>query len=193
VSDYPDIEPIWAEFDALDEELLADLDVYRRMRRRHQARQWWRRAYCRAVSAYFEGVTSWMSRYTVFLCHPGILGDDERQTLEARLPAIIRAFHAFDLFTDTSGARTPFERGSPEWLSLTHMINVRNRITHPKCPKDVILTDDDLIAVDSAAEAMLYLVMESLRGSSRALMKRCREIDEALASRPACSLRGGRG
>jgi hypothetical protein len=99
-------EAIWNEFDALQRELGSDVRFFWRTRR-HQASQHWRRAYCRAVSAYFESITSWMARYTVFSYYPGQLGDDERQTLEARLSALERASHALDLFTNTAGAQTP--------------------------------------------------------------------------------------
>ncbi len=179
---YPDPEPIWADFDAVHEELLGDLLVFRRTRS-HERRQWWRRAYCRAISAYLEAVTCWMSRYTIHLYHPGMLGDGERQTLEARLPAVERAFHAFDLFTDTSGARTPLKRGSAEWVSLVRMIRLRNRITHPKSSDDVVLSDDDLATIDTAAETVFSLVGESLDRCSRALLKRWKQFGAASARR----------
>ena len=104
-------EGIWDEFDTLERELGSDVRFFWRTER-HQASQHWRRAYCRAVSSYFEAMTLWMGRYTILFYHPGQLGDGERQTLESRLSALERAFHALDLFTDTTGAESPLQRNS---------------------------------------------------------------------------------
>lgn len=178
---YPDLDPLWREFDALHNELLRDVLFFRRVRR-HEKHQLWRRSYCRAVSAYLEALTSWMSRYVIVVYHPGQLGDGERRTLEARLPALERAFHAFDLFADTAGADTPLLRDSAEWTSLNRMIRVRNRITHPKRSQDVLLTNSDLSAVDQGAETLICLFTALFDRCSRALTKRANEIEHVWTS-----------
>jgi len=182
--DYPHaaLESLPNEFDELDRELNRELLFFHRTKR-HRKSQLWRRAYCRTVCAYFEAVTSWMARYTISLFHPAQLGDDERATLEARLTALKRGFHALDLFTNTSGAESPLQPESAEWVSLDCLIKIRNRITHPKRVDDLLLTDDDLAVVERGADVMLYLFLESFKRCSRALTKRLREFEQALARR----------
>jgi hypothetical protein len=167
------------DFDGLVRELTSELPFFRRTKR-HNKSQLWRRAYCRAVSAYLEAITSWMARYTIFLYHPGQLGDEERATLENwKLSALKRAFHALDLFTNTSGAESPLQRHSTEWVSLDRLIKIRNRITHPKSTDDLLVTDDDLAAVERAVDVLFYLISESLKRNSCALTKRLREFEQA--------------
>ena len=168
--DPADDAAIWSEFDALDRELGEDLAFFYRARR-YRSRQLWRRAYCRAVSAYFEAMTSWMARYTILFYHPAQLGDDERQSLEARVAARERAFRALDLFTNTAGAQSPLERGSSNWIVLSRMIQIRNRLVHPNRSSDVLVSDDELQCIERAARVVQYLVSESLRRSSCALLK----------------------
>ena len=166
---------MWDEFDALEKELGGDLSFFRRTLR-YRRDPHWRRAYCRSLSAYFEAVTSWMARYTIFFYHPAQLADEERQRLEARLSAIERAFHAIDLFTDTAGARSPLERGSSQWQALSCFIKIRNRLVHPKRRSDVLISDDDLRCIERADAVVHYLIVESLGRCSRALLKRWDDI-----------------
>jgi hypothetical protein len=175
---------IWDEFDALERELGGDIVFFRRTRH-HSRSPHWRRAYCRALSAYFEAMTSWMGRYTILFYPPGQLGDGERQTLEARLSASERAFHAIDLFTDTAGARSPLERGSSQWTALIRFIAIRNRLVHPKCHSDVLVSDDDLRWIERADEVIHYLIVESLGRCSRALCKRLDEVQRVWSQRRA--------
>lgn len=101
-----DEELIWREFDTLQSELGGDMLFFFHTKC-HQKSQHWRRAFCRALAAYSEAMTAWMARYTILSYYPGELGEDERQTLEARLSALQRAFHAIDLFTNIAGRVTP--------------------------------------------------------------------------------------
>jgi hypothetical protein len=166
---------IWGELDALERELGGDVRYFWRTRR-HQTSQHWRRAYCRAVSAYFEAITSWMARYTVMLYHPGQLGDGERRTLESRFSALERAYHALDLFTNTAGAESPLQEESGEWKALADMIRIRNRIVHPRRSQDVLITEDDLSAIERAANVIVRLFSEALRRAADALTQRANEL-----------------
>ena len=175
---------LWNEFDALEKELGGDLRFFRRTRR-HRGNPHWRRAYCRALSAYFEAVTSWMARYIIFFYHPGQLADEERERLEARLSASERAFHTIDLFTDTAGARSPLERGSSQWHALSCFIIIRNRLVHPKRSSDALIGDDDLRCIERADAVVHYLIVESLGRHSRALLKRLDEVQRVWLQRNA--------
>jgi hypothetical protein len=170
-------ESVWDEFDKLQRELGGDIRFFLRTKRL-RANQHWRRAYCRAVSAYLEAISSWMARYTIIFYHPAQLADGERQTLEAPLSALERAFHALDLFTNTAGAESPLERQSAEWIALRNMIRIRNRIVHPRRSQDVLITDDDLSAIELAGRVVRHLFSESLLRSGRAMIKRYTEIQE---------------
>jgi hypothetical protein len=180
--DLLDDEKIWNEFDAIEEELGGDLTFFRRTKR-HRRNPHWRRAYCRALSAYFEAVTSWMARYTILFYHPGQLADEERQRLEARLSASERAFHAIDLFTDTAGARSPLMRGSSQWIALMRFIGIRNRLVHPKRHLDLLVSDEDLVCIERADEVIHYLILESFGRCSRALCKRLDEVQRVWSQR----------
>ena len=168
-------ERIWQEFDALHRELGGDV-LFFSPTRRHLKSQHWRRAFCRAVAAYLEAMTAWMARYTILSYYPGELGDGERQTLEARLSALERTFHAIDLFTNTAGVESPLVRGSADWHVLTTMIRIRNRVVHPKRAEDACLSDDDLCAVYRAARVVRHLFIETLNRSGRALLRRAHAL-----------------
>jgi hypothetical protein len=124
-----------------------------------------------------------MARYTVLLYYPGQLGEDERETLEARLSALERAFHALDLFTDVAGAASPLQRKSLEWNALETMIKIRNRIVHPRFSQDVFITDEELVAIESAANVVADLCSESFRRAGSALLKSHDAIQKGLESR----------
>ena len=70
---------------------------------------------------------------------------------------------------------------SAESVSLDCLIKIRNRITHPKRADDLLLTDDDLAAVERGADVMHYLFLESFKRCSRALTKRLREFEQLIA------------
>ena len=177
-------DPLWLEFDGLEESLGGDLSLLERLHKYNKT-QAWRRAYCRAVSAYVEGMTSWMARYTLHY-YDGVLGHGEKRTLESRLSALERAFHAFDLFCDTAGATTPLKRNGKNFAPLRAMIRVRNRLTHPSQTSDVLVGDNDLVVIVAARDAIVSLIDESLLRCKRALLKRCDRMRTAFKRYHGC-------
>jgi len=163
-----DEEPIWQQFDGLQHELGGDVLFFFHTQR-HEKSQHWRRAFCRAVASYSEAMAAWMARYAIL---SGELGEQEKQTLEARLSALQRAFHAIDLFTNIAGAESPLVRDSAEWQALTAMIRIRNRVMHPRRAEDVRVSDDDLRAVYRAARIFRHLLIETLERSGREILSR---------------------
>lgn len=117
-----------------------------------------------------------MSCYTILNYHPGILGDEERQTLESRLTALERAYNALDLFTDTAGTTSPLQRQSHEWTLIAQMIKIRNRLVHPKHGNDVLVTDDELQVIESASKTIVYLFSESLLRSGNAIQNKAEQV-----------------
>jgi hypothetical protein len=109
-----DQEAIWDEYDNLSKELLKDLAILEGELQRNDT-QTSRRCFCRSVLAYIEGISTWMAKCTVHYHYPNVLGEEEKRELERRNGAIRRLYNAFDLYTDTSGAITPFKQGSNEW------------------------------------------------------------------------------
>jgi hypothetical protein len=175
---------IWQEFDALDRELGGDVMFFVHTTR-HQKSQHWRRAFCRAVAAYLEAMASWMARYTIQLYHPGQLGDEERQTLEARLSALERTFHAFDLFTNLAGAESPLEHRSGDWELLATMIRIRNRIVHPKRAEDARINDDEIRVICRTAGVVESLISETFFRTAKAhrrnLQKLFNEVERRIS------------
>src|SRR5258708_22573486 len=106
-------EQIWREFDVIEQALGGDI-LYLEESLVLEDSPTLRRGYCRAVFAYAEGIAGWMRRYTIQIYYPGTLGKDEKRDLERRNGALQRIFTAFDLFTDTAGARTPLRVDSKE-------------------------------------------------------------------------------
>jgi hypothetical protein len=127
-----------------------------------------RRNYCREVFAYAEAITACIKRYVIGTYYPGMLGNSEEADLERRDGALMSIFRALDLFTNTAGATTPMDRGSPEWHTLHAAIRIRNRITHPTCADDVVISDGDLANVCGARKLLIELIVHSLERSAAA-------------------------
>jgi hypothetical protein len=164
-------DQIWKDWDELEDALGGDaLQFEDAVTDRDSPRL--RRAYCRAVFAYAEGIAGWMKRYTILHYYPGIMGDKERRELEHRDGALESIYRAFDLFTDTAGARTPLEKDSKEWTALRSAIAIRNRVTHPAKANDVIISDSDFADLCAVRRLITDLVRQSLKRSATELLRK---------------------
>ena len=171
-------DKLWQDWDVLYEALNADVLM---LERRIDAEDCdlWRRSYCRSIFALVEAATEWMKRYTVYCYYPGMLGEDEKKELERRNGALLGVFVALDLFADTSGAETPLKNGSKEWVVLHSAIEIRNRITHPKFPKDIEISDDDLSQLRATKEMFVSLVLRCFGDSALALIRQGEALQRA--------------
>ncbi|MEQ1518918.1 MAG: hypothetical protein ABL931_20765 [Usitatibacteraceae bacterium] len=176
-------ELAFKEFDALHGELLGDLRFFVKTQG-HSHSQHWRRSYCRAVSAYLEAITAWVAKDVLNTFAGWCLGENEAKLLERRLSAIERTFHALDLYADTAGACSALHRGSVEWCALERMIKIRNRLTHPKRAQDIIVSDDDLQAVEMALDVTRAVFVETFRQSAMAQLGMVRRFRKTMATAP---------
>lgn len=135
-----------------------------------------RRSYCRAIFALIDATTEWMKRYTIYFNSPGLLSNDEKKALESRNGALLSVFTAINLFAVTSGAKTSMKKNSKEWGVLHSSIKIRNRITHPKYPKDIEISDADLSHLRSTKEVFISVVTRCLVDSARALINHAETI-----------------
>lgn len=172
-----DQDIIWKEYDYLNRELLQDI-LTLEAELQNTDTQTSRRCFCRSVIAYIEGVSTWMSQFTVHLNYPHVLGDEEKRELERRSGAIRRLYNAFDLYTDTSGAVTPFEQNSNEWNIIHAAIKIRNRVTHPTCGADLWLSDDDVKLLRTTSSLFQELLAEVFKRSGSALIKKAKDVSK---------------
>jgi hypothetical protein len=160
---------LFQEWDVLYEALNADVTTLERLIEAEDCNLW-RRSYCRAIFALIEATAEWMKRYTICCYYPGELGEKEKKELEMRSGVLLGFFVALDLFADTSGAGTPLKKDSNEWIALHTATKVRNRITHPKSPKDIDISDDDLGQLQATKATFISLVAKCLSDSGLALL-----------------------
>ena len=174
-------EKIWEEWDVMHDALFGDVHFLEDLLSRSNSGAV-RRAYCRAVFAYVEGMAGWMKRYTILCYCPQIFGADEKQMLLKREGALQNLSKAFDCFTDVAGAETPLREGSPEWKIIKAAIAIRNRITHPAKATDVSISDSDLSQLREVRKLFTELINQCLKESAAALQRRADEAEKVWQS-----------
>ena len=168
-------EAIWIDYDQITRELLRDISESERLIKKEDS-QTHRRIFCRSTMTYLEAMSSWFGRYTIEANYPGTLGDDEKKKIEKRKGAIENIFLALDLFTDTNGAETPFEKYSEKWSLFKNGISIRNRIAHPNSATDLWISDNDLRCIRLTLSTLISLVSETFERSLIALIRRSKEL-----------------
>lgn len=136
----------------------------------------WRRSYCRSIFSLMDAMTSQMNRETLHWNYPALLGDDGKRELERRGGILSNVYSALDLYTNTWGADTPLIKGSKEWLAIQDAVKIRNRVTHPKLPEDIEISDADLCRLKLVKEIFSSLVTTSIANSATALLKRAEAL-----------------
>ncbi len=171
-------EQIWKEWDLIEGALGGDVLRHEQaLARRDSATL--RRAYCRSVFAFAEGIAGWMKRYIILLYHPSMVSAREKAELERREGALQSIFKALDLFTNVAGAPTPLKKGSREWLVIRSTILIRNRITHPAKACDVVISDADLAALRTVRKIITDLIHRTLIRSGTTLLRQAKKMKAA--------------
>ena len=124
-----------------------------------------RRAYVRVMLAFVEGMTSAFKGFTLdqsdkkgVVLSPGQLAllREEQYELQSGdaavrqklLPAADNVLFAICMLARVVGEAPPTVTGDQGWQAFRRAIKVRNRVTHPRLPHDLAVSDDDLVDVD---------------------------------------------
>lgn len=129
----------------------------------------WRRSSVRATFAFIEGTASSMRRYLVFLCM--VRKDDLASMEDAEL-----LFESYRIPTGSANkkrkhlsfadsikktlnllaraCRINFDVGrhSQDWENFLEAVMIRDRLTHPKEPRDLIVSDTELVKATNAGK-----------------------------------------
>ena len=168
-------DKLWEDWDVLYGDLSADVLTIERLIDTQDGAVW-RRSYCRSIFVLIEAAAEWMKRYTVYCHYPGMLGEGEKKESEKRNGALLGVFVALDLFANTSGAETPLQKDSKEWVVLKSAIKIRNRITHPKFARDIEISDDDLSQLRETKEIFVSLMVSCFGDSAIALLRQAEAL-----------------
>jgi hypothetical protein len=147
-------------------------ECYREMERAQSALS--KRNYVRAVFAWSEAL-SYLFRQTAFQklaeealtveAIPRLLAlqeknytlNDKGEIVSTRLKASTSSILLFSLkaFSESQGLLLEVDKGGPNWQAYTNALKIRDRITHPKTPADVDLSDKDIKVVGEAKGMIL--------------------------------------
>jgi hypothetical protein len=125
-----------------------------------------RRSYVRAVFAAVEGITHGMKRVVLHVCKhwPCRLDANEVERLmdteidqRGKSRKRFLSFRdnitfVFRMFAKVHGFDCEADFRCKGWSALLEAAEIRNRVTHPKCSRDLDLSDDDLAKIREAAE-----------------------------------------
>ena len=129
-----------------------------------------RRTYVRAYFAFVEGWV-WINKQLAlvrhYLSNTPLLSEaevallrDEQYEVKSNGDAVIRTkfirlvdnIRFMDKCLDKVGRPTkPLDFESPAWRALKESVEIRNRITHPRTPEDLDLSDEDMKTIQDAA------------------------------------------
>lgn len=130
--------------------------------------QFRRRSYIRAVFALVEGVTFVMKQFALSVHERGditfppaelALLREEQYDLDKGTPRTQQKFlkladnlrFAFKTFAEAFRSTYTLNTSVPQWQLFTGAIDLRNRITHPKAPDDLIISDDEMGKIQEVA------------------------------------------
>lgn len=127
-----------------------------------------RRSYVRAVFALVEGVTFVMKQFALSVHESGgitfpsaelALLREEQYDLDKGTPRTQQKFlkvadnmrFAFKMFAEAFQSTYILDTSVHHWQRFLVAIDVRNRITHPKAPDDLIISDDEMRRIQEVA------------------------------------------
>jgi len=111
----------------------------------------------------------------------------EVQLRSARIPTIANIRFAFAISAKASGARFTLEVAADGWQRLLRAIKVRDRLTHPKLPSDLVVRDSEVTDATLALAWFQQQLFVLLDQTNQVLRERTAAIkaEQALAaSRP---------
>jgi hypothetical protein len=206
----PDPEALYAavtdDFLKLLNDLVGDVVVIQQHLRKHDS-QTWRRLFVRSAFSTFECTIAYLKAHVLVVrkFDPLALSRTELKTLREyytftdKRGKVKRAyFHlsflkdvvfTLELFAYASYLRKKVNTSSPGWQALQKLVATRNRITHPKKPSHITLSDSEMRAsrlavkwffdtVSEFHEECLETLQKQLEGMQRAI-KRMKRSERA--------------
>lgn len=92
------------------------------------------------------------------------------RTQSARLSTLPNIRFAFASFSKALGLTHQIDAGGSDWQALQQALHVRDRLTHPKEPSDLIVSNEELAQVRKAYEWFLENMVTSSREGMNALL-----------------------
>jgi hypothetical protein len=127
-----------------------------------------RRAYCRAVFQFVDGVATELKNTVAQYESPELIGDyyyselkDEKRKIDSNGAVKIikrykgfeeNLYFAFDIYGWTTGGEFNIKENPEDWKRFRRCISIRNRVVHPKNRKDLFVSDRDLSEMSQMAE-----------------------------------------
>jgi len=146
--------------------LLEDVSKHKEIMLSNPSAMVWRRSIVRASFAFIEGAAASMRRFLVFL---EMVRDDDLKSMDnaddlfdsygIRIKSGKKGFLSFPesvkktLKLLATACRVEYSVGddSNGWMNFLEATKIRDRITHPKSPECLMLTDAELVKVAKAA------------------------------------------
>lgn len=162
----------------------------------------WRRAYIRAVFSEIDALISGLKdgiRETQKVDDLPLSDDDQKKLDEFFVrqsengKPIKKVFYppfpenvafTLDLYAYSNYVFSRIDKQSEEWQCLLKSSKIRNRITHPKTPSDLILTPDDIRMVHQTELWFQKAVISLLEASVKALRGQLKGLRKAKAGLP---------
>jgi hypothetical protein len=182
------LEADQSQFRQLTEEMVLELDTIWHQIDQNDS-QVWRRAYCKSLFSFVEGV-SYLLKREIVLLRKGegwdLDGKDEWVLTESRpaqmedgketrrpffLPTLDNLTYALEEFAYWNWADYKIDKKSEGWSNLFKASNIRNKITHPKSLAGLHVSDSELSVLHNATEHFKKLVTETFHSSGAALLR----------------------
>lgn len=150
-----------------------------------------RRTYVRTVFASLEAVIYVLKRAALQSKEMGGFFHDEMSLLEEKSYSLakgkVKAHDKFvrldenfpfaiDMFSRVIGSPFTLNKASREWTAFKEAIPVRHRITHPKRPELLDISDDEIQTVGSAYRLVVRSIVDSLMEGHNLLGREVKEM-----------------
>jgi hypothetical protein len=182
------LDAIQSQFHQLTEQMIEELDAIWRQIDQNDS-QVWRRAYCKSLFSFVEGASYLLKREIILLregegwdpdgrddwvlteSRPAKLEGDKETRRPFFLPTLDNLTYALEEFAYWNWADYKIDRKPDGWFNLCKAIRIRNRITHPKSPTDLHISDPELSVLHNATENFKHFVAETFHSSGAALLR----------------------
>ncbi|CAN7644666.1 hypothetical protein [Pseudomonas sp. LjRoot263] len=152
-----------------------------------------RRAMIRAIFAFVEG-TSYSARQIVLACHDEDLSPQVKMALDEQQVEITNAGHVMAKKIKTSNMNllrltvnqfnvsyenaTGLECKGPGYEALVALVKVRDRLTHPRSPTDLSVSDSEIIVAAKGLEWYRALFIQMLNIHVEGIGLLCKRMEE---------------
>lgn len=127
-----------------------------------------------ALSKFEEEELSWDNIPTIHVLKEQaytVSEKGETRVTQLKAPTASMLLYSLKAFAESQGLPLGFDKGGKNWQSYRAALRIRNRVTHPKIPSDIELSDENIMNVREAKGMILAYLSIVTKPRLMALIK----------------------